>query len=65
MIMNFWKTYILVTTLIVLTVGGSEDDPELKERVVKVKAAMCASPLPADKIDRLFECDMLVSLAVS
>lgn len=59
-----WKAFFLVTSFLVVACAADEE-PELKERGVKLRTAVCASTMPSDKIDRLFECDQVVALAVS
>ena len=62
--MNLWKFYVLFAYFLIACCMADED-PELKDRAAKLKTAVCASPLPSDKIDRLLECDFVVTLVVS
>ena len=65
MSMSFWQAFLFVTTFIALVSCGVEDDPDLKDRMTKVRAALCAAPLPGDKVARFFDCDIYSNLVVS
>ena len=55
----------LVFFLFVSNSWASEEDGEIRGRMEKVKAGLCAGPQSANTIDKFFDCDFFAGLVVS
>ena len=63
--MRTYAIIALVAACVTVATVGADEDPELRGRHEKIKAALCSGPHASDKIERFFECDTsLTSIVV-